>query len=162
MPDQPQPADAWTPDGVIRVIRELAGHDVTAFSLRVEAAGLEIAIDRGGGLPARLPRVHDGHPTETSPAGDACDADTPDSDASSVIVAPLLGTFWRRPSPEEPPFVDIGDRVEEGQPVGTIEVMKTFREVVAPVAGVVARVLVEDGATVEYGQALMTLDPTEE
>lgn len=161
MPDDRQSPDAWTPDGVIRVIRELADHDVTAFSLRVESAGLEISIDRGGDLPRRLPRVHE-EGSATDSADGRADADNPEADQDGAITASLLGTFWRRPSPEEPPFVEVGDRVEAGRTVGTIEVMKTFSEVVAPVAGVVTRVLVEDGAMVEYGQALMVLDPIEE
>ena len=163
MSDDLQSADDWTPDGVIRVIRELADHEVTAFSLRVESAGIEIAIDRGGGLPERLPfpRERNAFPAVSDSVREGSVPDIPRTDESGDVVAPLLGTFWRRPSPDEPPFVEVGDRVEAGQTVGTIEVMKTFSEIASPAAGVVARVLVEDGATVEYGQVLMVLDPIE-
>ena len=78
-----------------------------------------------------------------------------------MITAPLLGTFYRRSGPDEPAYVDEGGRVEEGQTVGLIEVMKSFHEVTAPVAGIIARVLVEEGATVEFGQPLMELEPAD-
>jgi KipI family sensor histidine kinase inhibitor len=151
-------ADAWTPDGVIRVIRELAGHDVRAFSLRVASAGLEIAIDRGGGLPD-LFEPGDRYRSAAPNPSESDGGDNPKTEDSATVTAPLLGTFYRRPAPEQPPFVAVGDRVAAGQTVGTIEVMKSFHDVTAPAAGVVARVLVDDGATVEYGQPLFALDP---
>lgn len=153
--------DAWTPEGVIAVIRELASQDVQAFALRVESAGLEIAIDRGGGLPRRSGRMYDHQADatgneETSSYTDNSDNPQPDND--NAITASLLGTFYRRPSPDEPVFVEEGDNVEKGQTVGIIEVMKSFHDVTAHESGVIGRVLVEDGATVEFGQVLMELE----
>ncbi|MDQ3523573.1 MAG: 5-oxoprolinase subunit PxpB [Chloroflexota bacterium] len=162
-PGLPTDANGWTPAGVIAVIRELANHDVQAFSLRVESAGLEIVIDRGGGLPARPPREF--QRSETSPATDPSDtvlSDNPNADHSGVITASLLGTFYRRISPDAPMLVEEGDIVEAGQTVGLIEVMKTYHEVTAPVAGRVTKVIAEDGASVEFGELLMELDPARE
>lgn len=154
---------AWTPDGVIRVIRELADHDVQAFSLRVESAGLEIAIDRGGGMSGRPGRVYQ-HAEQNAPntSTDNEQSDIPDEADNSAVTAPLLGTFYRRTSPDAPQLVDEGDTVEVGQTVAIIEVMKTYHDVTAPTAGSIGRVLVEDGATVEFGQALMELGPSQE
>jgi len=166
MTDRPNPTphedETWTPNGVIRVIRELATHDIRSFSLRVQAVGLEISIDRGD-----VPSRNAGPMTAPAPdTGDHLRVDTGDQhtdseqpDTTGAVFAPLLGTFWRRPSPEAPPFVEAGDRIETGQTVGLIEVMKTFHDVTAPQAGVIRRVLVDDGATVEYGQVLMELEP---
>jgi acetyl-CoA carboxylase biotin carboxyl carrier protein len=70
-----------------------------------------------------------------------------------------VGLFWRAPSPAEPPFVDVGGRVEAGATVAIVEVMKLMNHVSAPVSGVVTSILVENGATVEYGQPLLTVDP---
>lgn len=160
-PTLPTETDGWTPDGVISVIRELANHDVRAFSLRVESAGLEIVIDRGGGLPD-LPARAFQH-AETSPPTkqpDSIPAENPKADQFSAIPAPLLGTFYRRTSPDSPMLVEEGDTVDAGQAVGIIEVMKTYHEVTAPVAGRVTKVIVEDGASVEFGELLMELEPT--
>ncbi len=162
-PTLPTETDGWTPDGVISVIRELANHDVRAFSLRVESAGLEIVIDRGGGLPD-LPARAFQH-AETSPPTeqpDSIPAENPKADQFSAIPAPLLGTFYRRTSPDSPMLVEEGDTVDAGQTVGIIEVMKTYHEVTAPVAGRVTKVIVEDGASVEFGELLMELDPARE
>jgi biotin carboxyl carrier protein len=157
MPDDRHAADAWTPEGVIRVIRELANHDVRAFSLRVASAGIEIAIDRGGGLPGLAPE----RGTGAMPASDE-GGDDPEPDQGNAINAPLLGAFWRRPAPEAPAFVEEGDTIEAGQTVGLIEVMKSFHDVTAPRAGTLRRFLVDEGATVEYGQPLAELDPAPE
>ncbi len=151
---EPSLSDAWTPDGVIRVVRELAAQEVRAFSLRVESAGLEIAIDRGGGLPGRSPA----NVPESAPPVYANDEPS-DNTPGAVVAAPLLGTFYRRPSPEAPLFVEVGSAVEPGQTVGLIEVMKSFHEVTAEIAGTVTRILVDEGEAVEFGQPLMELEP---
>jgi acetyl-CoA carboxylase biotin carboxyl carrier protein len=79
-----------------------------------------------------------------------------------TVTAPLLGVFWRRPTPDQPTYVEEGDTIESGQTVGLIEVMKSFHEVTATQPGVVRRILVDDGATVEYGQPLMELASPED
>jgi acetyl-CoA carboxylase biotin carboxyl carrier protein len=76
-----------------------------------------------------------------------------------MIPAPVLGTFYRGPSPEEPPFVEPGSRVDEDTVVCIIEVMKLMNHVVAQVRGVVEEVLVDDGSLVEYGQPLFSVRP---
>lgn len=153
---------AWTPAGVIELIRELTQQDVRAFSLRVESAGIDIAIDRGGGLPERAPlSLHSRTgPVKPDPSpGTKEDGDSPNADNEHIITAPLIGTFFRRPSPDEPEFVREGDSVAAGETVGIIEVMKSFHDVTAPQAGTIGKMLVENGDTVEFGQGLMELDP---
>lgn len=76
-----------------------------------------------------------------------------------VIRSPLVGTFWRRPNPDSPPFVEVGDRVEEGQPLCIIESMKVMNEIRADRSGVIREILVEDGSPVEYGEPLFKLSP---
>jgi acetyl-CoA carboxylase biotin carboxyl carrier protein len=70
-----------------------------------------------------------------------------------------VGLFWRAPSPGAPPFVEVGARVAAGETVAIVEVMKLMNHVVAAAPGTVQAVLAENGARVEYGQPLFTIDP---
>ncbi len=74
------------------------------------------------------------------------------------VTAPLVGVFYRSKSPGAAPFVEVGSRVEVGQPVAIVEAMKLMNEVVAARAGVVTAVHAEDGEVVEFGQPLFTVD----
>lgn len=75
------------------------------------------------------------------------------------ITSPMVGTFYRAPSPEAPPFVDIGDHVNEGQTVCIIEAMKLMNDMPSEVSGKIVKVIAKDGSTVEYGQTLFLVDP---
>jgi biotin carboxyl carrier protein len=74
------------------------------------------------------------------------------------IVSPLPGTFYRKPSPDDPPFKDVGDSVAEGDVIGLIEVMKTFNEVKADKGGTVKAFLADNEEAVMAGQPLVDLD----
>ena len=74
------------------------------------------------------------------------------------IKSPIPGTFYRKPSPEEPAFKEVGDTVAKGDTIGLVEVMKTFHEVKADGEGTVASFGVEDSAPVMAGQVLVVLD----
>jgi acetyl-CoA carboxylase biotin carboxyl carrier protein len=74
-----------------------------------------------------------------------------------TINSPLPGTFYRKRSPEEDPFVTEGERVRPGDVIGLVEIMKTFSEVTAENEGLVDRFLVEDGDPVDAGQPLVVL-----
>lgn len=75
-----------------------------------------------------------------------------------VSAAPLVGTFYARPTPEDEPFIAAGDAVQPGDVIGIIEAMKVMNEVKVEEAGRLRRVLVEDGTPVEYGQGLFVFD----
>jgi acetyl-CoA carboxylase biotin carboxyl carrier protein len=77
-----------------------------------------------------------------------------------IIKSPIVGTFYAGPSPDAGPFVRVGDFVEAGQTVCIIEAMKLMNEIEADIGGEVARVLVENGHPVEYGEPLFALRPT--
>jgi len=78
--------------------------------------------------------------------------------ATKTIAAPIPGTFYRRPSPDAPPFKNEGDPVVAGEPVGLIEVMKTFTQVLAEETGRIRRFLVENEEVVMAGDPLYELD----
>ena len=82
-----------------------------------------------------------------------------DSEKYSEITAPIVGTFYRKPSPEDDPYVKIGDHIEKGQVVCLIEAMKIFNEIKSEISGKIVRASVEDGQPVEYGHTLFLIDP---
>jgi acetyl-CoA carboxylase biotin carboxyl carrier protein len=92
-------------------------------------------------------------PTAAAPA-------QPDEDASLHIVkSPIVGTFYESPSPGSPPFVKIGDQVENGQILCIIEAMKLMNEIEADAAGEIVKRFVQSGQPIEYGQSLFALRP---
>ena len=75
------------------------------------------------------------------------------------VTAPMVGTFYRSPSPDAPPFVEIGTVVQPGQPLCIIEVMKLFTTINSEFAGRVAQIAAEVGDLVEYGRTLFVIEP---
>ena len=128
---------------------------------RAVAAVSSSAPDRQAAQPVQLPAA-----AVTSETGAV--ATRPTVPASAVteipvgmiaVRAPVLGTFYRAPSPNEPPFVEIGQRVNVGDTLCLIEVMKLFKSVTSNVAGVVRQIAVEDAGLVEFEQILFVIDP---
>ncbi len=76
------------------------------------------------------------------------------------IKSPIIGTFYRKPAPDKPNFVNVGDEVQEDTVVCIVEAMKLFNEIEAEVSGKIVKVLVEDASPVEFGQALFLVDPS--
>lgn len=77
-----------------------------------------------------------------------------------TIKSPMIGTFYRKPSPDKPLFVEVGDDVTVGKVVCIIEAMKLFNEIESEVSGKVVKILVEDSTPVEYDQPLFLVDPS--
>ena len=101
--------------------------------------------------------VVSGEPGAPLPPREA--TETPADPNLVTIEAPMVGTFYRAPNPTAAPFVAEGDVVKEGQALCIIEAMKLMNEIEAKVGGRIARVLVENGQPVEYGQALFLVEP---
>jgi len=76
------------------------------------------------------------------------------------ITSPIIGTFYRKPSPDKPTFVEVGDTVNPDSVVCMVEAMKLFNEIEAEVSGKIVKVLIEDGTPVEFGQPLFLVDPS--
>jgi acetyl-CoA carboxylase biotin carboxyl carrier protein len=79
-------------------------------------------------------------------------------DHPGAVKAPMVGTAYIAPQPDQPPFVKLGDKIEEGHVLLIIEAMKVMNQIRAPRAGRVAEILVADGTPVEYGQVLMVIE----
>jgi acetyl-CoA carboxylase biotin carboxyl carrier protein len=84
-----------------------------------------------------------------------------DSDANYITIkSPMIGTFYRSPGPDKPPFVNVGDKIEKGKVICVIEAMKLFNEIEGEISGTVVKVLINDASPVEYDQPLLLIDPS--
>lgn len=107
---------------------------------------------------APLPEVAAPAPAPVTPAPAAASAPAPAPEGPEV-KSPMIGTFYRKPSPDADSYVEVGSVVEPDTVVCIIEAMKVMNEIKAEVKGTIAEVLVEDGKPVEYGQALFRIEP---
>jgi acetyl-CoA carboxylase biotin carboxyl carrier protein len=112
---------------------------------------LPVAKASSGGVPPTVP------PAAPASEGSASADDT--FAKGTRVESPSVGLFWRSPSPGAPPFVEVGQTVSAGETLAIVEVMKLMNHVAAPVDGVVTAILVENGASVEYGQTIVIVDP---
>jgi acetyl-CoA carboxylase biotin carboxyl carrier protein len=147
-------ARAWSTRDVVElaVQNDLAEIEVEEAGLRVRvvrrrAASVDGAGEAAGAAPAALARQEAAGRGEPAPAG------------LVPLEAPMVGTFYRAPAPDADPFVREGDLVDEGQVLCIIEAMKLMNEIEAKMAGRVAKILVDNGQPVEYGQSLFLIEP---
>lgn len=97
-------------------------------------------------------------PAVPQPAGAPKAAE--DENAKYITVkSPIIGTFYRKPSPDKPVFVEVGDSIKEGDVLCVIEAMKLFNEIESEVSGKIVKVLVDDSSPVEFDQPLFLVDP---
>ena len=82
----------------------------------------------------------------------------PPADTGKSIKSPIVGTFYSAPSPTKPPFVKVGDKVNEGDTVCIVESMKVMNEIQADISGTVKSIAVKDGEAVEFGQPLIIIE----
>jgi biotin carboxyl carrier protein len=133
------------PQTLGRLLQQLEATDVDE---------LEIAHGSSRLFIRREPGVH---PPVAALSYDAGEREAPPR--SVPITAPLTGVFYSRPSPEQPPFVALGDTIGVGQVVAMIETMKLFNEVTAEIAGEIVSIAASDGELIEAGRALMYVRP---
>lgn len=112
-------------------------------------------------IPVSVPQVQAAapvaQPTETAAAPAAATND----DAKYITVkSPIIGTFYRKPSPDKPAFVEVGATVKAGDVLCVIEAMKLFNEIESEVSGKIVKVLVDDSSPVEFDQPLFLVDPS--
>lgn len=133
----------------------LETQDVKLVVRRKGAGGVSAATQEAGAAPT----VPSPAPAASAPPVPQAPAPTPDEPAAGTVRAPMVGTFYRAPSPDEPPFVEMGSTVTKGDPLCMIEVMKLFTTVHAESDGVIASIAAENGQLVEFGQVLFSIEP---
>jgi acetyl-CoA carboxylase biotin carboxyl carrier protein len=97
-------------------------------------------------------------PSSTTPA--VSKSATDEASKYVTIKSPMIGTFYRKPAPDKPLFVEVGDEVTPGKVVCVIEAMKLFNEIESEIKGKIVKILVEDQSPVEYDQPLFLVDPS--
>ncbi len=158
-------------DQLHKLLDALADSDIQEFRLEGEDFRLEIrrsfpsatAFVSSEAVPSLIEA-----PT-SSPSQVKVDTVTPSSPPPPVpasradlvdITAPMVGTFYRAPGPEEPAFVEVGSRIGVGQTVCILEAMKLMNELESEVSGEVIEILIDNGTPVEFGQVLMRVKPS--
>lgn len=96
--------------------------------------------------------------TVSAPAAEGASASAADNVKGTRVEAPLVGVFYGAPSPEEPPFIEVGQKVNKGDTLFIIEAMKTMNEIAAPCDGTVSRIFAQSGDVVEYKQLLVIIE----
>lgn len=96
-----------------------------------------------------------------APVAPAKEVDTKGDDSKYITIkSPIIGTFYRKPSPDKPSFVEVGDKIATGDVLCVIEAMKLFNDIESEVSGTIVKVLVDDSSPVEFDQPLFLVDPS--
>jgi len=153
-----------TPDDIRELLRIFADSELQ--ELRIETGETRLYVSRSGGAagPAITPTpgaAGTARPPDPSPpvvVQEGAPAAAP-RDGLVEIRSPLLGVFYRRPTPDRPPFVEVGDVVAPDDPVCIVDVMKMFTQVHARVAGRIVEIVATDGQLVHHDQVIMLVEP---
>lgn len=151
------------------ILQALQDHEVAELTL--ETPDYKLTVKRGGEvqcLTAPAPVVI--QPQAVAPAQNPAPSSAPtlvpkpeaskeDTSKYVEVRAPIVGTFYRAPSPDAEPFVKEGDTVKKGQVLCIIEAMKLMNEIESEVSGVVRKILASNGEPIEYGQVLFLIEP---
>ena len=141
-----------------------------ASEVRLEMEDVKITIKTGSNkvettivqaAPTQgIPQV--GAPTGAAPVAEQAGVASPDSEDARFITikSPIIGTFYRKPSPDKPNFAEVGTEVRIGDTVCVIEAMKLFNEIESEISGKIVKVLVDDSSPVEFDQPLFLVDPS--
>ena len=143
----------------IKELISIFSSDSNIDELEIEQSGTRVWFKRSGSSAAPLAE-------QVSGQGSAAPLDSSPSDGPRVedqglveVTSPIVGTFYRAPSPEADPFVGVGDTVEKGDTVCIIEAMKLMNEIEAETSGEIVSIFVENDHPVEYGERLFAIRP---
>jgi acetyl-CoA carboxylase biotin carboxyl carrier protein len=131
----------------------------------IETEQIKLAVKKN--MPVSQPIVPELPPSSSVPVIATQAAHRPLDDVSSELThssyvefkAPMVGTFYQSSDPDVPPFVQVGDCIQQGQKLRVIEAMKLFNDIEADMTGTLVKVLVDDASPVEYDQPLFLIDP---
>ncbi|MEL7100159.1 MAG: acetyl-CoA carboxylase biotin carboxyl carrier protein [Pseudomonadota bacterium] len=155
-------------DGDVAFIKALAEllreNDLTELTVKRDYAeddSLSVTVSRAAPAATAPAPVHVAAPAAPAAAAPAPAPAAPQEDPASdpnAVTSPMVGTVYLQPEPSAPAFVQVGQKVSEGETLLIVEAMKTMNQIPAPRAGTVKRILVDDGAAVEFGAPLVILE----
>ncbi len=139
-----------------QLLELLKDTDITELQIEREGAKLKIKRERF------MPSFEIAQPVKHAVSAAAKEEAKKEEEAQRLvtITSPIVGIFFRSPSPEAPPFVEPGSAVKKGQVLCIIEAMKLMNEIESDVDGVISKILVENSQPVEYGEPLFLIEPT--
>ena len=141
---------------IVAALAKIAGHhDLSEVEIEHDGLRVRVARERRAAAPVAYTPPAAAAP---APATESPMASVPPADHPGSVKSPMVGTAYLRASPEAKPFIEVGSIVKAGDKILLVEAMKTFNEIVAPKAGKVVEILVEDGSPVEYGQPLLVIE----
>lgn len=141
-------------DEMLAIVRE---HDLDALIVRTSGATYELVARAEA--PAGAAPVPSGPETSPQPGAPGPAPQSVAAANAKKVTAPIIGVFYRSPAPGIEPFVEVGDRVEVGQVLCILEAMKLMNEITSDYAGVVRRILPENGALVSLGEEMFWIEP---
>jgi oxaloacetate decarboxylase alpha subunit len=147
----------------IKEIKEMINlmNENNLMELEIEEEGVRIRLKRtsAAGEAFSGPIVVERERVAGAPVQPALQAPEKSIAATVEIKAPMVGTFYRAPSPEAPPYIEVGQTIEPGQVICVIEAMKLMNEIKSEVKGKILEILVDNAEPVEFGQPLFLIDP---
>lgn len=142
-------------DDLKSLISALSEGKVSEFEYEDETSRVRLSFGPvGAQVVAAAAPVAVAHAPAAAPVAGAAPVAAVDEASVAYVTSPIVGTFYRAPSPEASVFVDVGSQVKVGQPLCIVEAMKLMNEIESDVAGTVLEILVENGHSVEFGQKL--------
>jgi acetyl-CoA carboxylase biotin carboxyl carrier protein len=145
-----------------RLARIVSQYDLSEIEISVGDLQVRLARERAPASQANVSAMPQTTSAAATPAQGSAVAspamEPPAADLAGAVKSPMVGTAYLRASPETKPFVEVGSMVKVGDKLLLVEAMKTFNDIVAPRAGKVVRILVDDGSPVEYDQPLMIVE----
>lgn len=141
-----------------------------ASEVKLEMDDIKITIRTGSdadvtyvsqAAPMQMAPAQQTAPAPVTPAvNEATSAPAASNDKYVTVKSPIIGTFYRKASPDKPSFVEVGDSIKEGDTLCIIEAMKLFNEIESEVSGTIVKVLIDDSSPVEFDQPLFLVDPS--
>lgn len=160
LPENPTEDTALDIEQIEKLVEIMKDSDLSSMEIEEETFRIRLAREKeivtvhGGAAHAPAAPAAAPPARESSSTGDSTGAE-PEEKGIVYVKSPMVGTFYRSPSPESPPFVEEGGKVKADTVVCIIEAMKVMNEIQSEVSGKIVEILVENGEPVEYGQALM-------